>query len=83
MRKRGKVWLLRERSYYARALRDYIETVTAFDALPIINFESKTDKMAELKLLSDHSKATEIKQLSGYPRLKPAFILKVSLFRII
>jgi len=34
-----------------------------------------------LKLLSHHSTAPEIKQLPGYPRLKPAYILKVILSR--
>ena len=38
-----------------------------------------TDNMAELKLLSQHSKAREIKQLPGYPRLKPAYILKINI----
>jgi hypothetical protein len=35
--------------------------------------------MAELKLLSPLSKAREIKQLTGYPRLKPAYILKINI----
>lgn len=34
-------------------------------------------KMSELRLLSSLSKDVEIKQLSGFPRLKPAYTLTV------
>ncbi|KAK4673960.1 hypothetical protein QC763_0019390 [Podospora pseudopauciseta] len=36
-----------------------------------------------LKLLSHHSTAREIKQLPGYPRLKPAYILKINIGNIL
>ncbi|KAI9147517.1 hypothetical protein HJFPF1_12543 [Paramyrothecium foliicola] len=35
--------------------------------------------MSELKLLTSLSREPEIKQLPGYPRLKPAYILKINL----
>ncbi|KAL5120858.1 hypothetical protein ACEQ8H_001339 [Pleosporales sp. CAS-2024a] len=39
--------------------------------------------MAELKLLSHHSRAAEIKQSTGFPRLKPAYVLKINLGNIL
>ncbi|KAK3339659.1 hypothetical protein B0T25DRAFT_618165 [Lasiosphaeria hispida] len=36
-----------------------------------------------LKLLSHHSTAPGIKQLPGYPRLKPAYILKINIGNIL
>lgn len=35
--------------------------------------------MEDLRLLNPLSKTNDIKQLSGYPKLKPAYILKVSI----